>query len=214
MADSGSHNESCAGADTGSTCHCDCKGARHGEGMTVFRSRAITDRAREVAVKETQSTVEGGKYGFRSGKLATYAQRRDAVKQHEKLSRDDFDALTEVERAQVLGELRAVRDAGDTHTTRDRTYGGVFRGSAQHVATAKTLLDKFTRERVQAPDNSTEGRVKRLRGAKDRYQAREALYKATIPQMREISGSFGFGWSTGWKADRLRNHIIDNLFPS
>jgi hypothetical protein len=179
--------------------------------MTVFRSRAIADRAKVVAVNELKPTVEGGEHGMRMGRLSTYAARRDRVAEYNKMSRDDFDALPEERRAQILAELRAIRESGDTSTSRDRTYGGVFRGDANHVSTAKFLADKFTRERYVAPDNSVEGRVARLREAGDDRAARDVLSGATISQMREVSQEFGFGWSTGWKSDRLRDHIVSNL---
>jgi peptidoglycan hydrolase-like protein with peptidoglycan-binding domain len=142
-------------------------------------------------------------------KLDTYAARRDAVREHSKMTRSEFDALPEDRQRVILDELRQAEAASDTHTGRDG-MGIQMRGKSAHVTEAKHQIWKFTVKRDAPPDNSVQGRATRLLTATNEHEARRALYGATKKDMDAIAEANGWlgGTSSSWKADKWMAYLI------
>jgi len=112
-------------------------------------------------------------------RLDSYAARRDAVREHGALTREQFNALPEERRNTILDELGRIAESGDKHTVpSNRTrYGQTIRGgAAPHVTEANNLRRRFTAPPpAPAPDNSPAAVVERLRGATSVREARRII---------------------------------------
>lgn len=141
--------------------------------------------------------------------LDTYAARRDAMREHKKLTRSEFDALPEAEKQTILSELDRIAASGDKHTGRDG-MGIQIRGDSQHVMDAKHYKWMFTRKIQAAPDDSASGRSARLLAATSPSEARAALYGATKKDMDAIAEANGWlgGTSLSWKVEKWREHLV------
>lgn len=206
MADSGSHNESCASADSGTPCHCDCKGGRHGEGMTVFRSRAVADRAKDVATSERSRENDPGKE-----KLSTATERAGALRKYKGLNATEFWAKPEAERTAILDELRTIATSGDTTTRAVRgSYGTLIRGprDMDHVSEARAMYSNLSRPIPKPVDTSVDGRAGRLKAARQYHEAAEAIRGVTLPELQQIASAAGFDFAWGWTKRKLEDRLI------
>jgi hypothetical protein len=151
---------------------------------------------------------QGPERAAKARTLRTYAERREAVREHSKLTREDFDQLSSDRQAAILNELRQAESAGDTHTSRDG-MGISIRGKSTHVTDATALKRRFTQVIQPLPDDSVDGRASRLKSATTEYEVRNILYKATKAQMDAIAEKNGWlgGTSSSWKTDKWIAHL-------
>lgn len=170
------------------------------------KEEKVAHRAAEVKVTDSRSTADD-RPGYTPPRLATYAARRDRVKEIGKVTRTEFDALPADQREKTLDDLRKIAAHNDTHSYKG-SYGITSRSTADHIGTAKALIHRFTMSIPKAEDNTPAGRAKRLVEATDRSQARRALDGATKADMDEIARINRWGGTLSWKADKWREHLI------
>lgn len=142
--------------------------------------------------------------------LGTYAARRDAVKEHAKLTRREFDDLPDDEQKAILAELKQAADAPDQHTGSDN-MGIKIRGRAAHVTDAQYELRKFTKVQEALPDNSPSGRLGRAQQADTAAGIRNALYGAKKAELAQMAREIGMFYSDGWKVDKFMSMIAQRL---
>jgi len=145
--------------------------------------------------------------------LDSYSARRDAVKEHAKLSRTEFDALSKQDQDRILAELKQATDSADQHTSSDG-MGIRIRGKAGHVTDAQYEIRKFTGPIRTAPDNSPAGRLGRVRDAKTANDVRNALSGARKADLVAIAREVGMTYSDSWKVDKFIDMIAKRVLSA
>lgn len=143
--------------------------------------------------------------------LSSPAQRKAAVEEYDKLTKNQFDALPEEDRNRIIDELRTVVKDGEYDTSTGRGSVGMrYRGQAEHVSKAKFMISNFRRTVAAPVDNSVDGRASRLKSATTDSEARAALHSVTVKDMDKIAEKNGWlgGTSSGWKKDKWIDHLV------
>jgi hypothetical protein len=174
--------------------------------MTVFRSRAVADRAKDVTTSERSKETDPEKE-----KLATPTERAAAVRKYKDLNATEFWAKPEAERVAILDELRTIATSGDTTTRAIRgSYGTTIRGprDMDHVSEARAKYANLSRPLPPKVDNSIEARAGRLKAATQYHEASSALDGVTLPEMQQIASAAGMDFAWGWTKRKLEDRLI------
>jgi hypothetical protein len=96
--------------------------------------------------------------------VATPAFRKALVAKHAKMSRAQFDALPEAQRAQILAELEEVATSGDKRRAFRDSMGSLVRGAeAEHVTQARSLRSSLIAPARPTRDQEFDATVARLK---------------------------------------------------
>lgn len=195
------------------------RGKSNGELAAALKAKDDQKKAKlnpsAVGHADTSGSAESP---FRNSDGTPYVQPEDASMQgvfnrHRNLTREQFDGLSDERKAQVLADLRKVRDSKEeepyTIPSNRSSMGMTVRGrrDAAHVTGAQAKLRELTYTAPPPVDNSPAGRAKRL-NAGDRF----ALEGATMAELADIAREAGrYGFSPSWKrqkaVDYLRNQV-------
>lgn len=140
---------------------------------------------------------------------ATAADRKKTVAKHAKLSRAEFDAMPQPQRAQILDELRLVAESGDKARAKRDSMGSLVRGGdADHVIQARSLhraLSEPARPTREQEFDALVARLKRGEGDLPPLADRAQLVK--------LDEALGLGQSTMGRptAAKLRERMQAEL---
>jgi len=169
-----------------------------------LRDMGLADARR---LRRLADALETAGQGERRGGAVpmTPADRKNLVARYANMSRDEFDALPEQQRAQILRELDEVATSGDKKRAFRDSMGSLVRGAdADHVTRARSLRAELAAPRRPTREQEFDQLVARLKAGEGDIPA--GLKRADLVRLDE---ALGLGESTSGRptTDKLRQRM-------